>query len=339
MRSAALLLLSATFWGCASSSGLAHPPVAPSGSDAANPALLPPVEGTDFAVFRGDGTPSDLETAIAEAGEVEVVFFGEQHDDQMTHRLQTEVLRRLFMSYESGPMTGPSPHPGREGVATPQLGGDRTVVLSLEMFERDVQYVVDEYLADLITESHFLASARPWDFYEERYRPAVEFAKAHRLPVVAANAPRRYVNRASRLGRESVAELPESARAFLPPLPYFEGTAAYRAEWDALMGPGAVHGAADPFHGQTLWDATMAYSVAQALDRYENPLVLHFAGSFHVENFTGTPEALEHYRPGTRRMVLVGVPSEDLTAFTDAHRGLGDFVFLTRPMAPPSSDR
>src|SRR3954467_8455063 len=68
----------------------------------------------------------------------------------------------------------------------------------MEMFERDVQIVLDEYLSDLITEQHFLASSRPWGNYKTDYRPLVELAKEKHLDVIAANAPRRYVNMVSR---------------------------------------------------------------------------------------------------------------------------------------------
>jgi len=103
------------------------------------------------------------------------------------------------------------------------------------MFERDVQYVVDEYLRDEITEDHFLRSARPWEDYEARYRPLVEAAKASGDPIVAANAPRRYVNRVTREGPGSLETLSDLARSYLPPLPYPGPSDAYRAEWDALM--------------------------------------------------------------------------------------------------------
>jgi uncharacterized iron-regulated protein len=333
MRIFAALILSATLASCASGSGgLAHPQVSPDDADASNEAPTPPpVEGVEFAVFRGDGTPAAFEDIVREASEAEVVLFGEEHDDLMTHRLQAEVLRRLFMDYNRPSASGrPSPHAGRRGVDTPQTGGDRTVVLSLEMFERDVQYVVEEYIQDLITEDHFVRSARAWERYETDYKPAVEFAKAHGVPVVAANAPRRYVNRASRLGSASLEELPASARAFLPPLPHPAPSATYVEEWDELMGEGAQYMSGSPLDGQALWDATMAYSIQEALEREEQPLVLHLAGSFHVANFTGVPEVLERYRPGTRRLVLVGRPSEDLESLPDQFTGQGDFVILTR---------
>ncbi|MDT8342301.1 MAG: ChaN family lipoprotein [Longimicrobiales bacterium] len=304
MRTVLLLPALAALAGCASAPASApHPPITPADTraDAPSPA---PREGVEFAVFRGDGTPATLPALVAEAGQAQVVLFGEEHDDAMTHRLQTELLQRLFLEA-------------------------RPVVLSLEMFERDVQIVVDEYLQGLITEAHFLASARPWDHYEERYRPAVEFAREHGIPVVAANAPRRYVNRVSRLGPESLSDLSPAALAHLPPLPYYPGSERYRAEWDALMEGAAGHGGGDPFHGQVLWDASMGESIARTLERMSGALVLHFAGSFHVANHTGTPEALAHYRPGTRTLVLVSVPAETLDRLPEEHRGAGDFVVLT----------
>lgn len=324
---------------CASSSSnVVAPTVGPDASapqpEAEPGATAALVEGTDYAVFRGDGTPSSLAEIIEAADTLEVVFFGEQHDDQVTHQLQALVLGRLYQRYHRLP-DGPNVHPGAPGVETPAVGGDRTVVLSLEMFERDVQYVVDEYLNDLITESHFLSSARPWEDYEARYRPMVEFARAHGLEIVAANAPRRYVNRASRLGRESLTALPASAKQWLPPLPYPEASAGYQAEWDALMGPAAAHMAGTPFDAQTLWDASMGQMVAEAVDRSEGALVLHLAGSFHVANFTGTPEALQHYRPGTRALVLVAEPGEVGSELGADRLGLGDFVIVTRAPASP----
>jgi DMSO/TMAO reductase YedYZ heme-binding membrane subunit/uncharacterized iron-regulated protein len=289
-------------------------------------AVSAPAEGEEFAVFTGTGAPASLDEIVGEAAGAEVIFFGEEHNDQTAHRIQTELLRRLFMAWGV---------PAEEGAEAP-----RSLALSLEMFERDVQYVLDEYLGDLITEDHFLSSARPWDQYELRYRPAVEFARVHGLPVVAANAPRRYVNRASRLGRESLAGLPPSALATLPPLPYPGASEAYQAEWDALMGPMAEHMSGSPLDAQTLWDAAMGWSVAEVLDGGAgaggpDPLVLHFAGSFHVRNGTGTPEALEHYRPGSRVLLVVAVPGETLDALDPEEAGTADYVIVTRPTPVP----
>ncbi len=315
----ALTSIALVFASAACAGGGAQSPAPPSphaGAPEAADAPPPPlVEGRDYAVYRADGTPASFDDVVDALEDADAVLFGEEHDDAVTHRLQLALLERAFT--ESG----------------------RDVVLSLEMFERDVQVVVDEYLADLITESHFRASARPWDNYETDYRPMVEFAKAHGLPVVAANAPRRYVNRASRLGRESLEALSPEARAHLPPLPYPEATDAYMAQWDALMGEAAQHMRGSPLDGQTLWDASMGHSIARALDRHDGALVLHMAGGFHVEHDTGIADALRHYRPWTRITSIAARPADEPGRFDpERHTGLGDFVILTsdRATTPPA---
>jgi uncharacterized iron-regulated protein len=149
----------------------------------------------------------------------DAVLVGENHTDPVGHWVEAELFRMAVEEFQAG---------SKEGALRP-------VALSLEMFERDVQYILDEYLQGLISESQFEASARPWEYYQEDYRAMVELAKGRDLPVIAANAPRRYVNRVSRMGRDALFDLPPSARRHLPPLPYPQPTEAYRAEWDALM--------------------------------------------------------------------------------------------------------
>ena len=65
-----------------------------------------------------------------------------------------------------------------------------------------------------------LQDARPWPNYDTDYRPMVEVAKQEGLPVICANAPRRYVSLAGRSGREALEQLPQEARQWLAPLPY-----------------------------------------------------------------------------------------------------------------------
>ena len=93
---------------------------------------------------------------------------------------------------------------------------------------------------------------------------------------------------------------------------------------------GAHTGMGNQLQAQALWDATMAYSISQALAAHPNALVLHMVGGFHVERGTGIPEHLEAYQPGTSRMIVVLRPVEDIEAFEPAPAGeWGDFVIQT----------
>ncbi len=298
----------------------------------------------DFRVFTGAGEPSSIEAVVAAMGDHEVVFIGETHDDPTGHALELALLQGAHEAY---------------GVDN-EDGAARPVVASLEFFQRDVQPILDEYLGGLITERTFRAASRPWPRYETDYRPIVEYAKEHDLTVVAANAPARYANRASRLGRASLEGLSAEARSSLAPLPYGQASRAYLDQWVMVMmsvmeqermkcgvpipevtegqeGGAAAHqatsphgGAGNQFDGQVLWDATMAYWISDQLARQPDALVLHMVGSFHVARGTGTPEQLVRYRPSASHMIVMMRPVDDVDAFDPAPAGeWGDFVIQT----------
>ncbi len=286
-----------------------------------------------YRLYKPDGQPATLDDLVGALARTEVVFIGESHDDPGAHTLQLDLLRAAYARY------------GVDGAAA-----KRQLVLSLEMFERDVQLVLDEYLAGLIPESQFLSCSRPWDNYQRDYRPLVEFAKAHHIPVVAANAPRRYVNLVGRAGREALTKLSESARAFLPPLPYGPASAAYETKFRHLMSD--LHGTSGDGSGdggrhhpppltpmldaQSLWDATMAHAIAETLAHIPQALVVHINGRFHSEEGLGIPEHLAGYRKGTR-MLLVTVVADaaDPDLFDVARYGqLGDFIVLSSKPKP-----
>ncbi len=274
------------------------------------------VVGQNYRVYRADGTPSTLNEIVERSLGEDVLLVGEEHGDLVGHRIEDVLFRALADTLSSS---------------------GRPLVLSLEMFERDVQFVVDEYLAGLITENHFLDSSRPWTDYDVRYRALVETALGADLPVVAANAPRRYVNRVTRSGAGSLQDLPPTAKAFLPPLPYPLASRRYRAQWDSLMvefgGGGGTHdeeAGERTLQAQALWDASMGHSITEALVEHLGALVVHYAGSFHVERGTGIPERIADYRPGSRVTAVVMRAVEDVEGWrADEHEGLGDFVILT----------
>lgn len=270
-----------------------------------------------FTVFYGDGTTADIDAIVQQMAKADVIFLGELHDDSIGHQIEFEIFQRLAEKYS----------------------GERKVVLSMEMFERDVQIVLDEYLGGLITENHFLLSSRPWGNYKTDYRPLIEFARERSIPVIAANAPRRYVNMVSRGGRQTLERLSPQAKEWLAPLPYRPASEAYAAKFRALMGesPESKMGLGNILDSQALWDATMAHSVARVLAREKKPLVVHVNGGFHTENRLGTVEQLLGYNPEVRIVVVTMRYEDDFRSFDpQKHKGIGDFVILTDASAPRS---
>ena len=81
---------------------------------------------SQYRIFDSVGRPSSLDLLIDQVRESDVAFLGEIHTDIVAHYLEALIL---------------------------ELAWDENQSLSLEMFESDVQYVVDEYLAGLIVRS------------------------------------------------------------------------------------------------------------------------------------------------------------------------------------------
>jgi uncharacterized iron-regulated protein len=303
---------------------------------------IAPTPEAHYRAFDKQGRRVTLREVVEALAAADVLFVGEMHNDPVAHQLQAELLKLADERF------GQAEGRGRRGVA-----------LSLEMFERDVQIVLDEYLAGLIAERHFLSASRPWSNYQTDYRPMVEYARARKLQVIAANAPARYVSRVAVSGPDSLASLSPAAKAMLPPLPFPPASRVYEAKFTRIMRggnspapqpsspPGAKaqtpvnpHGADHLLAAQTLRDVSMGHSIAEFLNRRPDALVVHVNGNFHSEEHLGVPEQLKHYRPRTRVLVLTTVPGEGFPDFDPTrHGGLGDFVIFTDRNQSQKSER
>jgi len=287
-----------------------------------------PITAENYRVYRGDGSPASLDDALARSRSVDVTFIGESHDDPVAHYLEAEILKQV-----AGP-----------GWA-----------LSLEMFERDVQGVVDEYLQGLIDERGLIASGRAWSNYRTDYKPLLDIAKEKHIPVIAANAPKRYVDIVSRKGQDGLLALSPEAKKTLPPLPYAPGSQAYRERFQREMAEEMAkvkmpHNPGSGSHGdhqsdlalqsQSLWDAAMAYSIAEFLKAHPGEHIVQVNGSFHSEYRQGILEHLERYRPGTTASVIIILRDKSFPAWKPEMKDKGDFVIVTDPrVKPPESKK
>ena len=141
----------------------------------------------DYTIIETEtGNQLSLAVLADKLTEAEVIFFGEEHNDSIAHVLQYQLYKSLLLKNSS-------------------------LTLSLEMFERDVQLVMDEYLAGLITEKKLRQEGKIWNNYSA-YAPLVNLAKENRQQVIAANVPGRYANMVSRKGLASLDQLQRKAR-------------------------------------------------------------------------------------------------------------------------------
>ena len=268
------------------------------------------------------GAFSDFETMLADLSRADVVFVGEQHDDPNTHRLERQLL---------------------EGLARRRSG----LVVSMEMFERDVQEPLDHFSMGHTSEADFLQVGRPWPRYVTDYKPLVDLAVAHDWPVVAANVPRAIAAEVSRSGAavlqtKSDADKRLFARDLTCPTDddYFHRFAEAMGGHPPAGAPG--QDAASPeetlhrfYAAQCLKDETMAESIAQAWQAAAisgaRPLVVQFNGAFHSDFSEGTAERTIRRLPGKRVAVLSILPVDNIdTPSPDAaERRRADYLVYT----------
>ena len=250
----------------------------------------------------------------------DVLFYGEEHNDSVTHFLENKIFESLFQKYQSN------------------------MALSMEMFERDVQPIMNEYLTSEIREKNFKKDARAWSNYRD-YRPMVEFCKTNKLDVVCANAAGRYSNLAGRKGQKALMALPLESKKFFAPLPYDTASGKY---YDKLMGlshdPNDTSKKAAPVMGmggfnlvmaQSLWDATMAYSISEYLKLHKGKKVFQVNGRFHSDEGFAIATQLKKYNPKIKLLIISSGSDEAFPNIDwNKHKHLGDYIIITDPQVP-----
>lgn len=234
----------------------------------------------------------------------DVVYLGELHDNITGHQVYAELCKLL---------------------------ADRRtdLVISMEMFERDVQGVVNDYLRGRIDEAQFLKHSRPWKDYARDYKPLIELARDRKLDVIAGNLPR------------PVARKVSSKEGSTPPFLPRTTTAPMDQYWE-LFGeamkehPGAEGNVERMYRAQCAKDDAMAESIADYLasNPHRQPLVIHCNGSFHSDYGLGTAARVAARRPLAQADIISMIAVPDVPK-ADVSNFLKKAHYLLVVPAPP----
>lgn len=203
----------------------------------------------------------------------DIIFFGEFHDDSIIHKIQSDFFAEFI---KINPRTA----------------------LSMEMFERDVQLFLDDYLSDKITEDEFLKNSRPWPDYKKFYRPLVELAKENKLPVIAANIPRKYAAMYANDGMSAIEKLPSDERKFVTSSmtikddeymqKFIETMTGNFGDKNKRLTPNQENLILLYYGAQLIKDETMAESIVNFYNANSDYKIVHINGDFHSNNYLGT---------------------------------------------------
>ncbi len=254
-----------------------------------------------------------LNRFAAKLAEYDVVVFGEFHGNSIIHKLQADLLPRYY-------------------------NHTTDFAVSMEMFERDVQDILNNYLAGNIDEEEFISQSRAWSSYKFDYRDIIEFAKSKNLPVIAANVPRHYANDVSRYGldildsRGTYNQEYYAKEVTLTEDVYkskFFSTMLDSPHIDSYEQDILEHRLENLYAAQSLKDDTMAESIVNFRNEHTGQKIIHFNGDFHSRERLGVITKLLKREPDLKIGVISPLHRKDFDLATrQSLRNKADFIVV-----------
>jgi uncharacterized iron-regulated protein len=240
-----------------------------------------------------------LAQVIDKIGDARVILVGETHTRYDHHLVQLEVLKLLYQK-SSG------------------------LAIGVEWFQQPFQEYLDAYIAGEINEREMLQRTgyfERWRYDYRLYRPIIQYAREHQIPVIALNASRELSQALNESGFDDLPaelrdQLPESYdwsdKAYEQRLrAVFDQHPEYSSEFEAFL------------RGQLTWDESMAERAAEYLQDNPEARMLVLAGSGHIAYGSGIPDRIKRRIDVEQYSILV---SEDYLSLSEDS---ADFLVLS----------
>jgi uncharacterized iron-regulated protein len=269
------------------------------------------------------GKAYPFEQVLPALAQANILYLGERHDQAADHALQLILVQALYQqSWQPN---------GRQG----------RLAIALEMFQRPFQPVLNQYLAGEISEADLQQQSEydlRWGFDWEYYAPILRFAREHQLPLIALSAPTEVTNQVVRSGMSS---LNQQQQRWVPPLAELNlNVPDYRRMlyrfYEEIH---ANHGSSQEFERffliQTLWDETMAASLAEFWQAHRDYQVVVLAGQGHIAHNFGIPSRVaRRLAPAVVNQRSILLNSEENLFGVDLAIPLADYLWRSPP--PPT---
>jgi uncharacterized iron-regulated protein len=254
-----------------------------------------------YQIFNEKGKSSDFDKLVNAAAKADVVLFGELHNNPISHWLQLELTKALYIKKNGA------------------------IVMGAEMFESDNSLIINEYLSKRVNDRNFESEARLWPNYKTDYKPLLLFARDSSVKFIATNIPRRYASLVNLEGFAGLESLSDEAKKYIAPLPvaYDAELPGYKGMMEMMGGAGG-HVNENLPRAQAIKDATMAHFILQNLKT--GSTFIHFHGTYHSDNYQGIMWYLQQQRPDLKIVTINSSEQDSLSKLDEDNKGKADFV-------------
>lgn len=251
-----------------------------------------------FQIYNKQGNKVSYGKLLKALTKVDILLFGEYHNNSIVHWLQLELAK--------------------------DISKIREIIIGAEMIESDNQHQLNQYLNDEINQKQFDSTARLWNNYKTDYKPIVDFSKGEKIKVVATNIPRRYASIVSKKGFEGLQTLTPEEKKWIVPLPIlYDSNLPGYSNMIKMMGD---HTNPNMPKAQAIKDATMAYFIVK--NKKNNALFFHLNGSYHSDNFEGIYWYLKIEADSLKITTIATVEQSDLNKLLKENYNKADYILV-----------
>jgi uncharacterized iron-regulated protein len=249
------------------------------------------------------------DTLMADLARARIIYVGETHISSEDHRVQLKILKGLYAQ-------------------------NRSLILAMEMFPREVQPILGQYKNALISEDGFLREVnwdQIWGYPFRLYRGILTWAREHQIEIIGLNAPREIVSKIAQSGLSSltVSERNRVARDFhLNDQTHQE----YIRQQYHHHPKGEISDFNTFLEAQLAWEETMAETLAQTLTSSPpETQIIVLIGKGHISDRVGVPR-LTYERVEQVYRTIAPVPVDFPDRTTDPK--IADFVWIVDKLEP-----
>ncbi|MGB8959194.1 MAG: ChaN family lipoprotein, partial [Candidatus Aminicenantales bacterium] len=264
------------------------------------------------------GRPVGFDRMIDEMQAARIVHVGETHNSMPMHEIEYQVIRALYAR-------------------------DQHLAIGLEMVPVTLQEALNKWTAGILTKEEFIREIRwyvTWNFNFGYYEKIFDFAREHRLPIYALNAPREVITKIRMRGWDA---LTDEEKAFFPGPPdttNVDHRTLIRTVFEssemphAMMGPGLDQVFEGLYRSQSAWDEVMGANAVKAVEAEGRRLVVCVGSGHLLYNLGLNRRAYERSKLPFKTVIAVEVPAEKKTLAVS--RAIGDYVFGLAPQDKPA---